>query len=71
VRRADHSSRAVILSVVCVTDCGREASTMRKLSPRRSFAPVGGKTSLPNHSKSLIPSELPRRYLIVFNSVTF
>ena len=30
MQRADHSLRGVLPSVVCLTECGREASIMRK-----------------------------------------
>ena len=37
MRPADHSSRGVLPIVVCLTDCAREASTMRKPGPTRSI----------------------------------
>ena len=33
LRRADHSSRGVLPNVVCVTECDREASIMRRPWP--------------------------------------
>jgi hypothetical protein len=35
LRRADHSSRRFLTSVVCATDCDREASIMRRPGPIR------------------------------------
>ena len=36
---ADHSSRGVLPRVVCLTECDREASIMRRTRPLRDFAP--------------------------------
>jgi hypothetical protein len=33
VRRTDHSSRGVLPSVVCLPECDRESSTMRRPRP--------------------------------------
>jgi hypothetical protein len=42
LRRADHSSRGVLPSVMCLTECDHESSTMRRPWPSKSVAPWGG-----------------------------
>jgi hypothetical protein len=39
LRRADHSSRGVLPSVVCLTECDLEISTMRRPRPTRAVEP--------------------------------
>jgi len=41
LRRADHSSRGVLTSVVCLTECGREASIMRTRWPAKGYCAIG------------------------------
>ena len=38
LRQADHSSRGVLPSVACLTECDREASIMRRSWPSRAVA---------------------------------
>jgi hypothetical protein len=45
VRGADRWSRGVLLSVVCLTECGRKASILRKPWPTRGCCTAGGTTS--------------------------
>jgi hypothetical protein len=47
VRRADHSPRGVLLSVMCITECDSEASLMRM--PR----PTGGCCTMVKKRKSV------------------
>jgi len=39
LRRADHSSRGVLPSMVCLTGCDRESSTVRRPWPAGTVAP--------------------------------
>jgi len=44
LRRADHLSRGVLLTVVCLTVSHNEASTMRRLCPTGGSCPMVKKT---------------------------
>ena len=45
LRRADHSSRGVLPSVVSVTECDRESSTVRRPWPTRGFRAMVNKNT--------------------------
>jgi hypothetical protein len=42
LRRADHSSRGVLPSVMCLVECVHESSTKRRPRPTRAVVPRGG-----------------------------
>jgi hypothetical protein len=42
LRQADHSSRGVLPTVVCLTECDRAASKMRRRRPSLAVEPLGG-----------------------------
>jgi hypothetical protein len=42
VRRADHLYRGVLPSVMCLAECDREASTLRRSRPTTAVEPLGG-----------------------------
>ena len=54
MRRAVHSSRGVQPSVVCVTECDREASVMKRPWPTRDRCATGRGEYLFNICTSLL-----------------
>jgi hypothetical protein len=45
MRRADHSFRGVLTSVVCLNECDREVSIKKRSWPTRDFCAIAEKKS--------------------------
>jgi hypothetical protein len=64
LRRADHSSRGVLPSVVCLTECDHESSIMRRTWPSKAVAPCGeGGNLRPTDIYQHLPAVLYTHYI--------